>query len=157
MSCRVTHEYERPSDSVIASDRRERGNLSVLGYEGGTVRLLQSPSLRSGSLAMTRAGDFRTETPESSAARLRNWPQQISNQLRLLPSFICPFCLLNYSNLLFCQSVEVVDEPINQPVGRVNLALEPGLIIRRLRRSQLLVQLQHLLDQLYRIIVACFI
>lgn len=55
MCLRYAHGHERPSRSVIASDRRERGNPVCLRLRR-TVGLLQS--LR--SLAMTSVGDSLT-------------------------------------------------------------------------------------------------
>lgn len=59
----------------------------------------------------------------------------------------------NNPNLLIRQPVEVVHEAINLLVGRVNLALELGLVVRRLGRGQPLLQVQHPLDKRHHLVV----
>jgi hypothetical protein len=48
--------------------------------------------------------------------------------------------LLDDANLVLVQAVEAVDEPVDLPVGRVDLGLKRGFVMQRLRLRQLLVR-----------------
>ena len=50
---------------------------------------------------------------------------------------------LNDPDLFFRQAVEFVYQGIDLPVGGIYLALDSGLLVRRLRLRQLLVQCEH--------------
>jgi len=61
---------------------------------------------------------------------------------------------LHYRNLLLCQSVQLINQPVDLPIGGVDLALDGVCVMTCPGFRQLLMQGEHLFHELHHPVMA---
>ena len=66
----------------------------------------------------------------------------------------CLCCAVHNLNFFLRQPVQLVNQPVNFSIRRVNLTLVQVVVGLRLARGKALVEFQHLLDEFHHAVVA---